>query len=509
VSADEVTGAPTGGGRYAGPGGWGGRRYARRLTPGVASIGLATLALASVASPASAHPLIGRSDAPLPLELYLAGAGLAVALSFVIGFVHEGSRRVAEAPAVRRLPRALVVLLRGVGLLAWGWVVAQAILGGSSDAEVGRLFTWVFGWVGLAIVCALLVPLWDWLDPFAAIHDVGAWVLRRFRIRGWRTVAYPARLGLWPAVAGFAGFVWLELAYRDADMDVVVVAYTAFTLAAMALFGRDRWRENGEVFSVWFGLLGRLARYASAGSPGSGLVRRQRFPDGLIERPWDQSRVTLVAVATGAILYDGLSQTESFFDLFSVPSLAASTLLLAAFLGVVVALAVGVGSRVGLTAIGAGLLPVSVGYLIAHYLTYLLGDGQRIVVALADPFQRGWDLTGTAFYEPSTAWLGDAGVWLVMFGAVVGGHLLGAWAGHFRADDRAAGRARGRRTQVPLALVMVGLTTLTLWSLAQAVFHDVGTCQRQTLAARDPWAWLLEGGAEITPNRLTAEVACE
>jgi hypothetical protein len=475
---------------------------------GFASLGFASLGLAGIASPASAHPLMGRADPPLPLELYLSGAALAVASSFVIAFIHHGRRRPAQSPKARYLPRAAVILLRSVGLLAWAWVVAQAVVGGSSDAEVGRLFTWVYGWVGLAIVCALLGPLWDWLDPFATLYDTGASVLRRLRVPPWRGLIYPARLSTWPAVAGFAVIVWLELAHRDADMNQVVVGYTAITLTGMVLFGRDRWREHGEVFAVWFGLLGRLARYASAGPVGSGSVRRQRFPDGLLEGPWDAARVTLVAIATGAILYDGLSQTEYFFDLFGAPSLAVSTVLLAAFLGGVVALALGAGARVGMAAIGAGLLPVAVGYLIAHYLTYLLGDGQRIVVALADPFQKGWDLTGTAFFEPSTAWLGESVVWAVMFGAVVGGHLLGAWAGHFRSNGREGTRPAGRRMQVPLALVMVALTTLTLWSLAQAVFHPVGACQRQTLSVRGPWAWLMEGSPEATSDRLTAEITC-
>ena len=49
-------------------------------------------------------------------------------------------------------------------------------------------------------------------------------------------------------------------------------------------------------------------------------------------------------------------------------------------------------------AIGAGLLPIAVGYLVAHYLTYLLVDGQRIVIAVSDPLQQGQDLFGTAFF---------------------------------------------------------------------------------------------------------------
>jgi hypothetical protein len=248
-----------------------------------------------------------------------------------------------------------------------------------------------------------------------------------------------------------------------------VLAYTIVALGGMTVYGRDVWRQHAEVFSVWFGLLGRLALFVPAGPTGTGVVRRQHFPDGLLGHAWDRSLVTLVAVSVAAILYDGLSQTEPFYQLFGLPAIAGATLLLLGFLAIVAALAVWLTRSIGEVAVGGGLLPISVGYLIAHYLTYLLGDGQRIVVAVSDPFQLGWDLFGTAFNEPDITWLAPSLVWTVMFVAVVGGHVLGAWSGHLGAVRETHDAAHVRRDQVPLALLMVGLTTLTLWSLGQNV----------------------------------------
>ena len=162
-----------------------------------------------------------------------------------------------------------------------------------------------------------------------------------------------------------------------------------------------------------------------------------------------------------------------------------------------------------MTAIGAGLVPVSVGYLIAHYLVYLLGDGQRILLAVADPLQRGWDLTEAAFFTPSTAWLSASSVWTVMIVSVVGGHLLGAWAGHDGIDPRGAQGSRRWVAQVPLALAMVGLTTLTLGSLGQAVYEEPrARCSRHALDVRKPGSWLQEPVAEELPPRLLAERGC-
>lgn len=437
--------------------------------------GFSLLAAIGLAAPATAlaHALNPTYTSRLPLAVYLAGAATTVALSFIFVLVRDVR---AERPTVsgdgRVLPAPLRIALRTVGLVAWLWIVVQGIVGGESDAEVATLFMWVYGWVGVAIVSAFVGPVWHFLDPFATLHDLGAAVFRRIGVTPWDVAEYPARLGRWPAVIGFAIVVWLELVLAGGPrvLFVVLVGYTAYTLAMMAQFGRDTWRQNGEIFTVWFGLLGRLAPNALADDDGR--IRRRPFLSGLLEPGWTMADVVLIALGVGSILFDGLSQTQFWFDRFGIPSLPGETLLLIGFLGILVAAALAVTRFVGVAATGAGLLPIAVGYLIAHYLTYLLIDGQRIMIAISDPFQRGWDLFGSAFYQPSGAWLPPGLVWTVQLAAVVGGHMLGAWGGHVMAAleaPRGMSMSTLRTRQVPLAVVMVGLTTLTLWSLGQAI----------------------------------------
>ena len=210
------------------------------------------------------------------------------------------------------------------------------------------------------------------------------------------------------------------------------------------------------------------------GLPASRNVRRRAALAGLIGGQWNAPLISLTAIATGSILFDGLSQTQPWYSVFGMPALPTATLQLSVFLGVTVGLSLSVGRVVGLTAMGAGLLPIAVGYLLAHYLTYLVGDGQRIVVALSDPLQRGWDLFGTANFEPATAWTRSSLVWSFQLVAVISGHVVGVWAGHVVATASTP-RLRGHRIrQMPLAIVMVALTTTTLWSLGQATFKDSG-----------------------------------
>ncbi len=457
-----------------------------RLVGFLAGAGLALMALPSVAL---GHQLTGLFESPIPLPVYLAGAAAAVGLSFAFIFLGDAPGFGPGDPRPRAVPRWLRVALRAAGIVAVAWILAQGIIGGESDADVTRLFLWTYGWIGLALISALVGPAWSWLDPFTTIHDAGAAVLRRLGVGGWNAAPYPERLGRWPAVLGFFLFVWLELIVTGGGGGRVLVAafvaYIVVTELGMAQYGRDAWRANGEVFSVWFWLLGRFAPLALAGPPEAGVVRRRPFVSGLLEPGWTAADVAFVAMGVASVLYDGLSQTQLWFDLVGLPGLAGGTVTLAVFLAAAAGLALAIarlvgspplGRATGLAAVGAGLVPIAIGYITAHYLTALVLDGQRIAIAVSDPFQQGWDLFGTAFFTPSIALLAPAAVWGIQLVAVVGGHMLGAYAGHLAATsgrtnaEIPTGELRAvRLRQVPLAAFMVALTATTLWSLGQAI----------------------------------------
>ena len=460
---------------------------------GVAATVASGLVAAALAAPAAvaAHSLNVTYQSRLPLAVYVAGAALTVALSFAFVMLADVRAQPIAATGPGRIPPAwLRYGLRAIGLIGWTWIVVQGIVGGQSAGDVKTLFLWVYGWVGIAIVSSLLYPIWHWLDPFTTLHDIGARVARALGIRGWDPAEYPERLGRWPAALGLVFIVWLELVGSvngSRMLFIVLVGYTAFTLAMMAQFGRDAWRRDGETFSVWFGLLGRLAPFAV--DLETGAVRRRPFATGLLEGNWSLLDIVIIGVGTASILFDGLSQTEPWFAVFGAPDVPVKTLQLLGFLSVIVLAAVAVARLVGTAATGAGLLPIAAGYLIAHYFTYLLIDGQRIIVAIADPLQRGWDLGGFgwAFFEPSSAFLPPGLVWTVQIAAVVGGHMLGAWSGHvvYMADP-VHSEGLGRRREVPLAVIMVALTTLTLWSLGQTLVVEVEDDQASSIVAAAP-----------------------
>src|SRR5437764_13716208 len=114
---------------------------ARRVRRGLLiALGLVALLPAS----ASAHQLTGRYESPLPLAAYLAGAAIAVGLSFAIVLLRPVNMAAGapvpraavapEAPVSSRgtlvVPRWFRLVLKAVGMIAWLWIVAQAIVGG-------------------------------------------------------------------------------------------------------------------------------------------------------------------------------------------------------------------------------------------------------------------------------------------------------------------------------------------------------------------------------------------
>lgn len=68
------------------------------------------------------------------------------------------------------------------------------------------------------------------------------------------------------------------------------------------------------------------------------------------------------------------------------------------------------------------LIPIVIGYIFAHYLTYLVERGQQTVLRLADPLGRGWladvDVSYALSMHPSV-------LATLKVGFVLAGHIAG------------------------------------------------------------------------------------
>ena len=80
------------------------------------------------------------------------------------------------------------------------------------------------------------------------------------------------------------------------------------------------------------------------------------------------------------------------------------------------------------------MIPIIVGYMTAHYLSYFVEQGQTTIIQLSDPMVRGDNLLGTANLSVNY-WLSFHPSLLASIKvlAVVTGHIVGVIAAHDRA----------------------------------------------------------------------------
>jgi hypothetical protein len=104
----------------------------------------------------------------------------------------------------------------------------------------------------------------------------------------------------------------------------------------------------------------------------------------------------------------------------------------------------------------------------AHYLTFLIFEGQAISYLASDPFGQGWDLFGTVDAGINYSIFPQKDTWYVQVAVVVVGHVAALMLAHDRALTLYGEAKLAVRSQYWMLGVMVGFTSLALWLLAQA-----------------------------------------
>ena len=113
------------------------------------------------------------------------------------------------------------------------------------------------------------------------------------------------------------------------------------------------------------------------------------------------------------------------------------------------------------------LVPIAAAYLVAHYFSLLVIQGQFIVTLVSDPFGKGWDLFGTRDFAPNLSILSPTTVWYVQVVSLVVGHVAGLAIAHDRAVALFEDRRAALRSQYPMLALMVLYTVGGLWVLSR------------------------------------------
>ena len=431
------------------------------------------------------HGVGGAQDLPLPLSYALAGAGAALAVSFVVLVLAWREPRFDAATQGRPLPAGLArafdggaasVALRALGLAFTAYVAWAALAG--PDTLVNPTFGvfYVLLWVGIVPASLLFGPFYRAINPLRTLHLLLSRATGGDPATGMFTL--PRWVGLWPASLGLLAFVWLELVFPESNylwsVRLWVAVYAAVVLVGAALFG-DRWIAAADPFEVFSTLVGHLSVFGRI-ADGTLVVRNPlRNLDGVPPSP---GLLAVTGVLVGSTAFDSFKDSVAWLrfsaDLGTDPVLlnTVALLLFCVVVGGLVALATlwapavpGVERRSLPNRFAHSLIPIVVGYFVAHYLSYFVEIGQQTVILLSDPLGTGANLLGTGDLQVNY-WLSNNQDFLAVLKvlAIVVGHVLGVIAAHDRAM-KLLPRVHQLTGQLPLLFVMVFYTVSGLYLL--------------------------------------------
>jgi hypothetical protein len=115
------------------------------------------------------------------------------------------------------------------------------------------------------------------------------------------------------------------------------------------------------------------------------------------------------------------------------------------------------------------LVPIAIAYLVAHYLSYFLVQGQLLFRLASDPFGFGWNILGTAHFRPDIGIVGARFVWYTSLFAIVIGHVAAVSLAHIIALRSFDDPRLAIRSQIPMLVLMVAYTMMSLWIIAQPI----------------------------------------
>ena len=443
---------------------------------------------------AAAHGLLGRAYLPVPAWLFAWAAGAVLLVSFLALPALWSRPRLEHARRVRviGLPGWLDPLCGAVGVALFGLVVVSGIAGSQiPTTNLTPTAVFVLFWVGLPVLSVLVGDVFRPFNPWRALARAVRALLSRRERRLPAPLPYPDRLGRWPAVAGVLGFAWLELVFvgrsHPATLAVLAAGYALLQLCGMACFGIETWTARGDAFAVAFNLFSRISPLEYR----DGALWRRPLLSGLTGLTPLPGTAALVCAMIGATTFDGFINGPVWRSLS--PSLQRSlrhlglsgtaALEMALTIGLLACVAVCAGLyRLGVAGMGQvspdhparrltgafahSLAPIAFGYLLAHYFSLLVIQGQATASLISDPFGTGANLFGTAGARIDYGLLSAAMIWYVQVAALVAGHVSGLALAHDRALVVYGDSHEAAESQRWMLAVMVTFTCLGLWLLS-------------------------------------------
>ena len=428
------------------------------------------------------HGIASRRDLPLPFSFVVAGAVLALVISFAIlifawrrpRFTRVGGRNLPRLTAVVD-SRAVQLIARALVLATYAWAGLAMMAGQDllTNPIFGFVFVWM--WVGLVPISLLLGQFWRATNPLRTIHRGLCAIARVDPEQG--LISLAAGIGVWPAAIGLFGFGWLELVQPDrttlAVLRIWALAWLVILVLGAIVFGQ-RWIGAADPFEVYASTIAQMSIFRRVGDQ----LRLVNPLAGLNAWHAPPGAIAVVAALLGSTAFDSFTNTSWWIQ--TVQNSARPTVLWGTAGLLTMIIIVFVTFSLGAAWMGrygdrpaweyprlmvGSLLPIVLGYVVAHYATLLIVEGQRVAINFSDPLGRGWNTFGSAEMGVNSAIFNHpTGIAVMQACAIVGGHVFGIICAHEKAvallpPDRAV------RGQLPLLLVMIGYTCAGLFLL--------------------------------------------
>src|SRR6266849_3441298 len=390
---------------------------------------------------AQAHSFVEPYTLPVPFWLYLYACAATLVVTFAaIGYF-------ASAPTARRAPRGVDLHAPGrVGAVAARWalrllragamgcllltMVAGLIGTPSPLANISMTLFWIGFLLAFAYLTAFVGNLYQLVNPWkVAIAGAQACGLDFARPR----IAYPARLGFYPAFLFYVVLIWIELFWLPKPATLSLVLFALFMLSSTTYDG-----VHDTVF--WVGLF------------------------------W-KNLLALLQPFWGADMGKAQAMLATWYTLYQRAGLVLSPLLyFAVYMLVMAATRAIARTAIPLRELALqfafAIIPIAFVYNVTHYFTLILTQLPLLPYIASDPFGFGWNLFGIAPDFTGPAPLDMATIWHTEVALILAGHVVSVCLAHVIALRLFPSRRQAVISQLPMLFLMMAYTIMGLWVLS-------------------------------------------
>ena len=441
---------------------------------------------------AYAHGFGSKIDLPIPGYLYWFGGGAAVIASFAIislfvrSKAHDDSyrtynlRNVGIVDALYR-NKSLLNVFKVISVSLLILTILTGVLGSQFPVKnFAPTFVWVVWWGGFIWLHILFGDSWNFVNPWKNIFE-----LIKFDEKPLRQ--YPDKLKSWPAFGFFLIFAWIELVYptpaHPQFLGNIIFVYSIIVLAGMRVFGKNKWLDNCEPFTVFFNF---VSSFSATRVTSDGRILLRPIASGLLDARYRFDQLCFLILILSVVSFDGLISTLFWYDVIGIDAFGGSgryDVIYVNTAGIIVSFLaffsifysfVAISRAITKTDITTldlaqkfvpALLPISIVYHLAHYSAYFFLNGQLIIKLISDPFGFGWDIFGTSSYEIVRT-IDFILLWNYQVAVIVIGHILSVYIAHRISLRVFKDGKKSIMSQAPILLLMVGYTILGLWLLS-------------------------------------------